>query len=160
MLFALCLTFILRGVIPSKNFPKGIWLALSCGGVILLLLILTWIPSVAKPNLSSRCSAEPSQWVKGWADVATGLTVLLVAVYFATISVLMFRLRKSRRLSRDRRTVMKHGIFHLVLGSILYVSIFFLPLIRHTLVLNILTSYLHCHSTYLLYAFGLHKLLD
>ncbi|EZF31755.1 hypothetical protein H109_01297 [Trichophyton interdigitale MR816] len=122
MLFALCLTFILRGVIPSKNFPKGIWLALSCGGVILLLLILTWIPSVAKPNLSSRCSAEPSQWVKGWADVATGLTVLLVAVYFATISVLMFRLRKSRRLSRDRRTVMKHGIFHLVLGSILYLS--------------------------------------
>lgn len=158
MLFALCLTFILRGVISSKNFPKGIWLALSCGGTILLLLILTWIPSVAKPNLSSRCSAEPSQWVKGWSDVATGLTVLLVAVYFATISVLMFRLRKSRRLSRDRRTVMKHGIFHLVLGSILYVSIFILPLIWHTLVLNILTSCLHCHSMYPLYAIGLRKL--
>ncbi|KAM5452067.1 hypothetical protein MaudCBS49596_003417 [Microsporum audouinii] len=104
MLLALCLTFILRGVIPSKNFPKGIWLALSCGCGIFLLLILTWIPSAAKPNTSSKCSAEPSQWLKGWADIATGLTVLLVAVYFATISVLMFRLRKSRRLSRDRRT--------------------------------------------------------
>ncbi|EFR03487.1 hypothetical protein MGYG_06485 [Nannizzia gypsea CBS 118893] len=111
-----------RGAIPSRNFPKGFWLALSCGGTVLLLLVLTWIPSAAKPNVNSRCSAEPSQWLKGWADVAIGLTVLLVAIYFATISVLMFRLRKSRRLSRDRRTVMKHGIFHLVLGSILYVS--------------------------------------
>ncbi|EEQ32609.1 conserved hypothetical protein [Microsporum canis CBS 113480] len=75
MLLALCLTFILRGVIPSKNFPKGIWLALSCGCGIFLLLILTWIPSAAKPNTSSKCSAEPSQWLKGWADIATGLTI-------------------------------------------------------------------------------------
>ncbi|KAM5464931.1 hypothetical protein MferCBS49748_005190 [Microsporum ferrugineum] len=120
-------------VIPSKNFPKGIWLALSCGCGIFLLLILTWIPSAAKPNTSSKCSAEPSQWLKGWADIATGLTVLLVAVYFATISVLMFRLRKSRRLSRDRRTVMKHSIFYFVLGAILYISPlpFFVTALRH-----------------------------
>ncbi|KAK2749424.1 hypothetical protein FQN57_006358 [Myotisia sp. PD_48] len=125
VLLIICLAFICRGLLPSRLLPRRIWFPFTCGLILAAVLVFTWLPITLKSDSNKICSMDPSQWVKAWSDVATTITTLLLALYFAGILVLAFHTRKQNKTSRQQKAIIYHFLYHLVLST--FILVFTLP---------------------------------
>jgi hypothetical protein len=92
--------------------------------MIVVLVILTWIPSRTRLKVSNTCPAYLPNWVDTWSDIATVLTGSLILMFILCAGIINLRLRRRTSvLCHDHRQAARELVHYLIVNMTILVGV-------------------------------------
>ena len=93
---------------------------LMCVIGILLLTLITWIPSNLSPS-NGRCLSSLVWWTAHYAQTGVAITVTLIATFIICTVVITVNLLRRSKLDRDERLQASIVVYYLIVNSLILV---------------------------------------
>lgn len=113
-----------RGLRKDRFASRGRWNIIICWVAVAVMLLLTWIPTRARPRAHDRCRAILLVFALPWADVAFGITLALIILYLAMGAILVAQLLRTVKLDRTERIAASRMVYYLGLAAALLVCLY------------------------------------
>ncbi|KAI1944577.1 hypothetical protein LOZ53_006164 [Ophidiomyces ophidiicola] len=100
---------------PCRNSASVHWL------IVIVLLLLTWLPSHFRPVVRRVCNADLTQWMAPWADIGTAITSATILFFLLNAATLSIRLRRPGKMSLEQQIATRNQIYYLVVNAVIFV---------------------------------------
>ncbi|KKA19947.1 hypothetical protein T310_6061 [Rasamsonia emersonii CBS 393.64] len=100
-----------RSLRKDRFASRGRWNIIICWVAVAVMLLLTWIPTRARPRAHDRCRAILLVFALPWADVAFGITLALIILYLVMGAILVAQLLRTVKLDRTERIAASRMVF-------------------------------------------------
>ena len=92
-----------------------------CVAGVLLLTLVTWLPSNLSPP-TGPCLSSLIWWTAAYAQAGVAIAVTLIAAYIICTVVITVNLLKQSQLDRDERLQASIVVYHLIINTLILVS--------------------------------------
>lgn len=91
-------------------------------GIIISMLLLTWIPSKIRQHKRNKCFTSLMLLIVKWSDFATVLTSGLILLYITNAIILIVRLIRTSKLDHQQRIEMSSMVYYLASSFVILVG--------------------------------------
>ncbi|KAI9762872.1 MAG: hypothetical protein M4579_000225 [Chaenotheca gracillima] len=106
------LEFVLRSLQKPRFLPRRKWSTVTCIGIVVVLLVLTWIPSAVSPS-QEWCIANLVRWAMHFAPIAVIISSVLLLLLSSSAVILFLQLSRTSFIDRDERIAASRMVYHL-----------------------------------------------
>ncbi|KUL82084.1 hypothetical protein ZTR_09764 [Talaromyces verruculosus] len=114
-----------RGFQRKRFAPRKKGAVYICWAVIILLTLLSWIPTRVRRSTLSTCSWGLLSIAKPWSEIALGITIAFIVFYTLIASILATQLFRSTGVDTMERVATTQMVYYLAIATAVFT--FFLP---------------------------------
>lgn len=111
-----------RGFQKNRFAPRKKGAIYICWAVIILLTVLSWIPTQVRRSTLSKCSFGLLSIVKPWSDIALGIAITFIVLDILIASILATQLFRSTGVNTLERVATTQMIYYLAIATAVFVS--------------------------------------